>query len=84
MKLKPNTQLLCIDDSKQKVLIKGATYTVSENVHHTEISQSNGKVYLNELLSFHYHTGCNFKDIDDLRGQYYTLLEEYDRWSFLP
>ena len=33
---------------------------------------------VNELLSFHYHTGCNFKDIDDLRGQYYTLLEEYD------
>ena len=30
------------------------------------------------------HTGCNFKDIDDLRDQYYTFLEEYDRWSFLP
>ena len=126
MKLKPNTQLLCIDDSKQKVLIKGATYTVSENVHHAELSQSNGDVDLsgcphfralfpkaktvtfyyhwffgydvlvvdgefrgeldsvNELLSFHYHTGCNFKDIDDLRDQYYTFLEEYDRWSFLP
>ena len=39
---------------------------------------------VNELLSFHYHTGCNFKDIDDLRDQYYTFLEEYDRWSFLP
>ena len=39
---------------------------------------------VDELLSFHYHTGCNFKDVDDLRDQYYTLLEEYDRWSFLP
>ena len=39
---------------------------------------------VNELLSFHYHTGCNFKDIDDLRDQYYTFLEEYNRWLFLP
>lgn len=44
MKLKPNTQLLCIDDSKQKVLTKGVIYAVSENVHHTELSQSDGKI----------------------------------------
>ena len=56
MKLKPNTQLLCIDDSKQKVLIKGATYTVSENVHHTELSQSDGRVYLNEWKRFSFRT----------------------------
>ena len=32
----------------------------------------------------YYRTGCNFKDIDDLRDPYYTLLEEYVRWSLLP
>ena len=52
MKLKPNTQLLCIDDSKQKVLTKGVIYTVGENVHHIELSQSDGKVYLNEWKRF--------------------------------
>ena len=52
MKLKPNTQLLCIDDSKQKVLTKGVIYAVSENVHHTELSQSEGRIYLNEWKRF--------------------------------
>lgn len=52
MKLKPNTQLLCIDDSKQKVLTKGTIYTVSENIHHTEHPQSDGRIYLNEWKRF--------------------------------
>lgn len=52
MKLKPNTRLLCIDDSKQKVLTKGAVYTVSENIHHTGLSQSDGRIYLNEWKRF--------------------------------
>lgn len=52
MKLKPNTKLRCINDSNQKVLVKGEIYTVSDDVHHKDQSQKDGRVYLNEWKRF--------------------------------
>ena len=72
-----------IDSVREKRLMVFTSLLRTNNlVSHARVVQCYN--LFNELLSFHYHTGCNFKDIDDLRYQYYTLLEEYDRWSFLP
>lgn len=51
-KLKPNTRLLCIDASDQKVLKEGVVYTVSDNIHHKGMSQVDGRIYLNEWKRF--------------------------------
>lgn len=64
MKLKPNTKLLCIDDSDQKVLKLGQIYTVSNDVNHSMMSQKDGRVYINEWKRFSFLTS-RFEVIND-------------------
>lgn len=39
---------------------------------------------VDELLSFQYHTGESYNNIEELEDKYFDYLENYERWSFLP